>query len=71
MNALRYNAPGIGGPEDPDDGFLDLVAEFMEQGMSQDDAEIAAVCKLDEEREMRLLDAGEDAFEDRMDREDW
>lgn len=65
---IPYNAPGIGGPEDPDDEFLDLVAEYMEQGMSQDDAEIAAMCKLEEDREMRLLDAGEDAYEAR---EDW
>lgn len=66
---LRYNAPGIGGPEDADETFLDLVAEYMEAGMSQDDAEIAATCKIDEDREMRLLDAGEDAYESRMDRE--
>lgn len=73
MNAAfacaHFNAPGIGGPGDSDDDFLDLVAEYMEAGMSQDDAEIAAMCKIEEDREMRLLDAGEDAYEDRMDRE--
>ena len=63
MNAGTYNAPGIGGPPDSDERFLELVAEYMQAGMSQDDAEIAATERLDEIDEIAALDAGEDAFE--------
>ena len=63
MRAYRFNAPGIGGPEDADETFLELVAEFMECGMSQDDAEIAAVNKMEADRDSALQDAGEEAFE--------
>lgn len=63
MNANIYNAPGIGGPPDYDERFLELVAEYMQAGMSQDDAEIAATERLDEIDEIAALDAGEDAFE--------
>ena len=60
MNASTYNAPGIGGPPDSDERFLELVAEFMESGMSQDDAEIAAVCRLDEIAEMAAMERREE-----------
>ena len=65
---MQYNAPGIGGPEDPDDTFLELVAEYMQAGMSQDEAEIAAVCKIEEMNEMAALDRSEDAYERRRER---
>ena len=61
MNADHYNAPFYT-PRDTDDQFLELVAEYQMAGMSQDDAEIAAACKLDEIAEMAAMDAGEDAY---------
>lgn len=50
-------------PEDFDEIFLELVAEFMEAGMNQDDAEIKAAEEIEERKEMALMDAADAAHE--------
>jgi hypothetical protein len=64
---MNYNAPGLGGPPDSDEQFLELVADYMSAGMSQDDAEVAAAEKMDAFKEARDYERGEDAWMARQD----
>ena len=62
------NAPGLRGPEDDyaTEDYLELVARYMEEGMSQDDAEIAAVCEMERLEELRALDNLPADFDDEL-----